>query len=176
MITASAPASVRPERLAGLVDEDHGACRRAGHERATEIADRGEADVDRVETVDILVRRDCFQHPRRADRRGQRQLDKDAVDGRIGVERGDKGEQLGFASRSRQRMLDGMKSRRLGGAPFRADIDLARRVGADEHDRQAGGYALGGQIPNLGGDPLEHALRYRLAVQYERAPQRLCIH
>ena len=51
-------------------------------------AGRQAADVDRVEAVDILARRDRAQHDAGVDVRGQGNLDQDAVDFGIGIEPG----------------------------------------------------------------------------------------
>ena len=59
MMTASCADERAAERLARLVEKDHRAGRRAGHEGAVEIADRSEADIDWVKAVDVLMGRDA---------------------------------------------------------------------------------------------------------------------
>ena len=67
----------------------------------------------------------------------QRQLHQDAVDRRVGIELGDQLEQFGFARALRQLAVERMHAgfgHRLG---LVADIDLARRIFADQHHRDA---------------------------------------
>ena len=163
----------RAQRLAGLVEHDHRAGRRAGHERPAHLADRKQADIDRMEAVDVLLRVDRLEHPRRTDVPGQRQLHQNAVHRRIGVERLDEREQFGFARLGGERVLHRMKAAALGGSALAGDIGLARRVFADEHDREARRHAALGQRSRLCRDRLDHALRHRLAVEHERPGHRL---
>ena len=89
-----------------------------------------------MKAVDILPRRNGFQHPRRIDVLGQRQLHEDPVHGRIGVEGLDQRQQLRFARLRGQIVLDRTEAARLGGPALAGDITLARRVLADENDRE----------------------------------------
>jgi hypothetical protein len=73
---------------------DHlGPGRRAWHECRPGLAGAELADIDEMEAVDILVGRDGLDDLAGIDVIGQRKLDQDAVDGRIGVEVGDQPEQ-----------------------------------------------------------------------------------
>ena len=130
--------------LAGLVDEDHRARRRAGDQRAAGVPDREQADIDGMKAVDVLVRRDRLQDPRRIDVLGQRQLHENAVHGGIGVERLDEREQLRFARLGRQRVLDRMEAASPGRPALAGDVGLARRMVADQNDRQARRHARAG--------------------------------
>ena len=104
-------AGERPvQGLRGAVDQHHAAGRRAGHERALQRPRRQQAGVERVKTVNVLARIDGLQHLFGVYLPRQRQLHEDAVDGRIGVERGDKAQQFGLAGRRRQIVLHGMKA------------------------------------------------------------------
>ena len=154
------------ERLARLVDHDHGARRGTGDERPAHLADRQEADIDRMKAVDVLPRIDGFENARGVHAVGQRQLHKDAADRLVGVEGCDQREQLGFASVRRQRVLHRMKAAGLRGLALGADIDLARRIGADQHDRQARRHPARDQRPRLRRDLFDHAVRDRLAVEH----------
>ena len=67
----------------------------------------------------------------------QRQLHEDAVDRWVGVEPVDQRQQIGLAGVGGQAVLEALHpglDRRLA---LVADIDLARRILADQHDRQA---------------------------------------
>ena len=76
------------------------------------------ADVIRVETVDVFVRVDAFQHLDVIDAGRQRQLHQNAVDFLIGVQLVDQRQQLGFTGGSGQvvgagRKLTSSQARRL---------------------------------------------------------------
>ena len=57
----------------------------------------------------------------------------------------DQRQQFGFAGRLRQRVLLRMEAAALGRLALRGDVGLARRIVADQHGREAGRYAAGGQ-------------------------------
>ena len=86
--------------------------------------------------------------------------------GRVGVERRHQRQQLRFAGIGRQSVLDRMKAAGFGRLALGADVDLARRIGADQNDRKARFHAARGQRPRLAGDLVEHAVRSRLAVEH----------
>ena len=91
------------------------------------------ADIDRVETVDILCRVNRRDHPLRLDRLGERQLHQDAVDPLIGIEPADQIEDRREIGIGRQAELEGRDPGLGAGAPLAADVDLAGRVVADQH-------------------------------------------
>ena len=91
-----------------------------------------------MEAVDVLFGLDRLDHLLGVDLRRQRQLHEDAVDLRIGIELADDVQELGLARRRRQRMVEGAHPRLEGVADLVADVDLARRVVADENDGEAG--------------------------------------
>jgi hypothetical protein len=128
---------------------------------------RQPAGIDRVEAVDVLVRVDRSDHlvAVAVERRRQRELDENAVDRRIVVERGDQRHQLRLRRVGRQGMLDRMEAELLGLPRLRPDIDLARRVLADQHHREAGddvGLLL--EADRLLADPVGDPRRDGLAV------------
>ena len=97
---------------------------------------------------------------------GQRQLDEDAVDRVVGVEPLDEREQLGLAGRRRaswcSKLAMPASTRRLA---LVADIDLARRILADQHHGEAGLAAgRGDEGGHGGGDARAQALGEGLAV------------
>ena len=139
MMTASAPASVVP-RAARLVEQDHRARRRAGHERAMKIADRHEADIEGMKAVDVLHRPIASSTRDESIALGQRQLHENAVDCGIGVEPIDERQQFGFAGRGCKICCSEWKPQ------VSAALPLARhRPGlpdlADQHGREPGLYA-----------------------------------
>ena len=75
-------------------------------------------------------------------------------------------EQFRLTGRFRQIILQRVKPALLGRLALGADINLARRVGPDQHDREAGGH---GKRARLVGDACERDLRDGFAVEDERA-------
>ena len=123
------------------------------------------ADIQRMEAVDILGRIDGQQHLRGVDVLGQRQLHQDAVHGLVGVEPGDQRQQLGFGRALGQAMIEARHAELGRELALAADIDLARRVLADQHRCQARlGPAGGDQRLDARADALAQAGRVGLAV------------
>ena len=60
----------------------------------------------------------------------------------VRVQLGDQVQQLGLRRRLRQRMLERGHANLDGLLRLIADIDLAGRIGADQHDRQSGGQVV----------------------------------
>ena len=86
-----------------------------------------------MEAVDVLVRINRGDHLLVVDMRRQRQLDENPVNRRIGVQLLDQRQHFGFGCVSRQLVLEAGHpglDRLLALAP---DIDLARRILADQH-------------------------------------------
>ena len=123
--------------------------RRARHEpRRT---DREEADVERVKAVDVLQGIDPLDDGRLVDLLGQRQLHQDAVDRRIVVQSVDRGEQFGLGSRREAAERVPFIPAALQAASLVADVDLAGRIVADQHDGQArDDPSFGSQLGDLG--------------------------
>ena len=105
---------------------------------------REAADVDRVEAVDVLVRIDRAEHGAGVDVLGQRHLAEDAVDLGIGVEPGDQRQQRVLRGLGRQAVLERADADLLAGLDLAADIDLARRIVADQDHGEAGARLAGG--------------------------------
>jgi hypothetical protein len=78
----------------GVFDQAHAAERRARHH--ARAAGHQRTEIGFVKTVDVLGRRDRFEHARRVDVPRQRELYQDAVHRRIRVQRRDGLHQLGF--------------------------------------------------------------------------------
>jgi hypothetical protein len=97
-----------------------------------------------VKAVDVLRGSNGAQDEPGVDVSRQRHLAKDAVNGRILVERGDQRQNFSLAALCRQTVLE------AGDADFRAfldlaaDINFARGIVADEDHRQAGPGMAGG--------------------------------
>nr|CUV15163.1 protein of unknown function [Ralstonia solanacearum] len=129
--------------------------RRAGHQRA---------GVGDVEAVDILFGRDGLQHLVAVDVLGQRQLDQDAVDARVAVQRVDAAEQVGLGQVGRVAVEDGQEAVVFARLDLVAHVDLAGRVVADQDDGEAGLVAASGESGGaLGGFGAE-LLGKRVAV------------
>ena len=108
-----------------------------------------------MEAVDILVGVDRRDDPLLVDMVGQRQLDEDAVDRIVGVELVDQIDQLLLADRRIAAIFEALHPRLDRRLVLRSDIDLARRVLADEDDRKArrapgGGAERRDQFPDSG--------------------------
>jgi hypothetical protein len=110
--------------------------RGAGHKAGQ--ADGEAACVDDVEPVDILVRVDRGEHRIGVDLVRERQLDQDAVNGRIGVEAKHQFEQYGLLGVGRQAVFEGAHAGGGGLAGLVAHIDLACRIIADQNHGEAG--------------------------------------
>ena len=104
------------------------------------------ADVDRVKAVHVLGRDDRVEHPLAVDVLRQRELHQEAVDPGIGVEPLDHREQLGLGASLGQ--ADGLRvhPRLVARLALGLHVDLARRVLADDHHRQAGLPAAAGVV------------------------------
>ncbi len=129
------PRKINVERRGGRIEKDHPAGRRARHKRAFHIATGEKTGIERMQAIDILARRNGFDHAARIEPVGQWQLQQDSVDRRIGIELFDEGKQLHLARRRGKVVLDRMKPAGLRGLAFGFDIDLTCRIVADKNDR-----------------------------------------
>ena len=75
---------VRPQMI---FDHQHAACGRTGHKRVRRVAGRELANVDVMKAVDVFRRCNRLRNPLFVQVIGQRQLNEDAVDCLILVER-----------------------------------------------------------------------------------------
>src|SRR5438094_3705957 len=96
-------------------------------------------DIDRVKTVNVLRRIERRDDPARIDALRQWQLDEDAVDPLIDVQFRDQLEDIVVTGRGGQAKFERGDPRRSAGASLVADIDLARRILADEDRGETGG-------------------------------------
>ena len=119
-----------------VLQQHQAAERRAWHE--TGLAHGKPPGVGDVEAVHILVRRNCRDHCLFVEVRGEGKLDEYAIDGRIGIEPFDQRQQLVSWGIRGQAMLEARHACGHGRLVLGADIDLARRVFADQHDREPG--------------------------------------
>ena len=118
----------------GLGEQD-AAERRARHQRWQSA--RQPPDIGVMKPVDVLGRIDCGDHLLSVDVFRQRQLHENAVHRQISIEPRDQGEQLFLRGRCRQLVVVGIHARCRDHLRFGADIDIAGRVVADQHDRDA---------------------------------------
>ena len=102
------------------------------------LADREATGIDNVKAVDVLGRIDGRDDRLAVDMVGQRQLDEDAVDRIVGVEAFDERDDFVLSDAIRQSVFEALHSRRDRRLALGADINLARWIVADEHDRKAG--------------------------------------
>jgi hypothetical protein len=95
---------------------------------------------------------------------GQGELDQDAVDRRVVVEGLDAGQQFGLGEVGRVLLEHRVQAAVLAGLDLVAHVDLAGRVLADQHHRQAGDHAAGLERGGAGGDLGAQCLGERVAV------------
>ena len=91
-----------------------------------------------MKTVDVLFRIDRGNHAMHVDLAGQRQLDENSVNPVVSGERGDFGDQHGFAGIARQTPLERGEPGRGASIGLGADIAAARRIVADQDRGEAG--------------------------------------
>jgi len=123
--------------VAELVLEQHQAAEGgAGHQ--ARLSNRQPAGVDRVKAVHVLGRVDRGDHRLRVDLGRKRELDEDAVDARIFVERPDERDQCILLGSRGKPVLEAFHPRLERRFALGADVDLARRVLTHQHDRETG--------------------------------------
>ena len=96
-------------------------------------------DVDRAEAVDVLVRIDGLEHGHlgvRAERRRQRRLHQDAVVRGAGVQAPHLAEDVLERGGRRQADQVDRQAGLAAGADLVANVDLGRRIRADQHDAE----------------------------------------
>ena len=94
----------------------------------------------------------------------ERQLDEDPVDRVVGVQLGDEPQELVLGRLGGQVVVVRLDPRLAARLVLLADVDLRRRVVADEH----GGEADRAELGDLGGDLLANPRRERRAVHLHR--------
>ena len=128
-------------------------------------AGRQTTRVDHMEPVGILGRIDRIDHRLLVDLIREGQLHQNAVNRVVAVEPLDQRQKLFLRGRVGQHMLEALHpglERRL---VLIADIDLARRIGADQHDRQTWRQImLDFQLRYCFSDPRAQIRRKRFAV------------
>ena len=122
---------------AGFLKQADAAERRAGNEPAG-ILHREFGDIHGVESVHILAWIDRADDGRLVDLGRGRGLDEDAVDGGIGVEFLDEGEEFGLRGIRGEFLLHRVEAEFGGLAVLRAHIGAGGGVVAHEHDGEAG--------------------------------------
>jgi hypothetical protein len=144
------------------VEQLHHARRRARHEPIAALDQA--ARVDGGEAVDVLRWVDQVDHRVRIDALRQRQLQQDAADRLVGVERREQLGKLGLRRVGRQLVVERLDPGFGACLPLATHVDVRRRVVADDDRRQPGLHALGDEFLDLGLDAVAHLLRDSLAV------------
>ena len=108
-------------------------------------AEHQATEVDGMEPVDVLVGVDGEEGTLLVEAVGQRQLDQEGADLRVGVEAGDGLHQLLLGGGRGQVLADRVDAERGAVLVLQRDIALARAVVADQDGAQADVHALGGQ-------------------------------
>ena len=122
-----------------------------------------------MKPVDVLCGVDRRDHLAGIDLRRQRQLDENAVHSRVAIERVDEREQRLPAGRCAEPVIDRAHAALRHHLLLGADIDLARRIVADQHHRETGHQAmLRAEVAHGLGDPRAQRRGKRLAVDQRR--------
>ena len=129
------------QRYAVAAQQLDDAAWRAGQRRR--LAQHQLAQVDRVQAVGVLAGVDQPEGPVVVQATGERQLHDVAGAGRVGVQPGDLGVQLGLADRCRQLDLERGDAHLGAVAVLAGDVRLAARVVPDQHGAQPRRDALG---------------------------------
>ena len=119
---------------------------------ASRLADHQRAGAADVKTVHILGRRDRLDDLLRVDVRRQRQLNQDAVNRRVIVQRLDARQQFGFQHVGRVALQHRMQAVVFASLDLVAHIHLAGRAVADQHHGQSRRDAAGAEQRGALGD------------------------
>ena len=126
---------LHPRQVAVKVAQQHQAAkRRAGHHGL--LPRPQQPHVRDVEAVDVLRRVDGVDDEVGIEVLRQRQLDEDAVHRRVGVQPRDERQKIGLGGLGGQLVLEGRHPGLGRLLALVADVDLARRVLAHQHDRK----------------------------------------
>jgi hypothetical protein len=139
---------LRPMTTARALDRNRRGLEQAHHARRrarprARFVEHERADILAMESVDVLLGVDRVRDGDRVEMRRQRHLDQEAVNLGRGVQARDRRHQLALRHRCGQRHHLGDQTQSLRGAHLVADVDLARRIFADDDDGEAGRDALG---------------------------------
>ncbi len=119
-----------------------------------------------MQAVHVLARIDAARGPLGVQAAGQGQLDQDAVHLRILVELRDQGLQVMLGGPGRDPVLQGADPGPGAGLDLAAHVDVAGRVVAHQHHRQAGrAQALGGAVRHHRRGFGQHVVGMGLPVQ-----------
>jgi hypothetical protein len=138
------------ERDAAALDQLHAAVRR-GRAQAGQPRHQRAGAVQR-EAVNVFCRGDGLDDLVGVDVFGQRHLHQDAVDGRVGVQRGDTRQQRFFAQRGFVLLQHRVQAVLGAGLDLVAHVDGAGRVFAHQDDGQPGLAASRGEGRGARGD------------------------
>ena len=133
------------------------------------VAQPEEPGVERVDAVDVLGRVDRVDDRAQADRRRERHLDDDAVDGRVVVELADGGDDAGLRRFAFELDEAGVDAD-LGAAPQDPlEVDGGRGIAAhDDHAETRRPAAAGREARDVFGDRATDLLGERTALQESR--------
>ena len=123
-----------------------------------------------MQAIGVFLRRDGRDGGVLVQALGERELEQDAVDCGIGVERAEEVDQLPLGQPLGIEAIARGDAHGVGRTLLVPDVDLARREIADEHDTQRRRHAtLGAQALDAGADARQHLLGYRFALE-DHAP------
>ena len=145
-----------------LVEQLHDTRGRARHE--IKIADHDLADINRMERVHVLLRINGVDDRLLGNMLRHRHLAQDARNCRALVQLCNQTEQFLLRGLFGKRVLLAVKAALLAGALLIADVNLARRIVADDNNRQTRRYTLLFQRLGLCQNAAAHLRRQCLAV------------
>ena len=125
------------------VDEESLAAEGGAGDEAGGVFEREFGDVDGVEAVDVFGGVDGADDFGFVDVLGRGALDEDAVDGGVGVELFDEGDQFGLGGGGGEFVFDAVEAEVLALFVLGADVGAGGGVVTDEDDGEAGGDATG---------------------------------
>ena len=123
-----------------------------------------------MQSIDVLVRIDRPDHPRLVHVRGQGELHEDPVHALVGVELVEQLEHLALGRRLWETVVSRGDPGLRGGIVFPPDVDVGRRVVADEDRRETDGRA---ERLDLARDLVPNLLGERLSVDPDRRHRRI---
>ena len=124
-----------------LYEKPLAAQRSTGHKRVR-IPEGDLGDVDRVKSVDVLARIDCFDDGAFVDVRRRWGLNKDAMDRWVSVELFDECKQFSLRGGCRQLKLFRVHPKLLAHAVLGADVRAGGGILSDQDHRESGDVAL----------------------------------
>ena len=161
----------RPLQLdSGVRQQLHHPRRRARHERLLAVV-RQQSGVGRRQPIDVLGAVDRLDQRVLVEMAGQRQLQQDAVDPLVGVQRRDQLRQLLLRHVAARLVMERLDPDLRAVLALHPHVDRRRRIPTDQDRREPRRHASRAQLLDLARHPLAHPGRDRLPVDDLRCHQ-----